>query len=162
MTPNILDRDANMIHTSTETQTSTDLPHCELRVATAEANVYFCQHTLVRTPGNLVNRAICNQCSARHLPCAEPRTPQDKSADSGTPSLLRMGWDVAKSLVAFAADGARTVSKEQYGVRLEICDGCDRRRNDRCLACGCRLSWKARGRAFRCPLGKWPDVNLER
>jgi hypothetical protein len=74
------------------------------------------------------------------------------------PPLPRQAWNLARSLADFVADGMKTVTKEQYQRRLEICDACDRRRGNRCLECGCRLSLKARGRAFRCPIGKWPDV----
>ena len=73
------------------------------------------------------------------------------------PSLRRQVWNLAASLAAFVADGLRTVDKEEYRQRLEICDRCNRRRGNRCLKCGCRFSLKARGRAFKCPLGKWPE-----
>ncbi len=72
------------------------------------------------------------------------------------PSLVRQAWNLATSLADFVADGCRTVSAEQYHERLEICDGCPHRRNNRCMKCGCNLSLKAQGRAFKCPEGKWP------
>lgn len=72
------------------------------------------------------------------------------------PSLPRQAWNLARSLADFVADGMHTVTADQYRQRLEICDACDRRRGNRCMECGCRLSLKARGRAFRCPLDKWP------
>jgi hypothetical protein len=74
------------------------------------------------------------------------------------PRLSRQAWSLAQSLAAFAADGLKRVDVDQYRQRLEICDRCDRRRGNRCLDCGCRLSLKARGRAFKCLVGKWPDV----
>ena len=72
------------------------------------------------------------------------------------PSLPRQAWNLARALAEFVADGCQTVDEAQYRLRLEICDACDARRGNRCLKCGCRLSLKARGRAFRCPLDKWP------
>ena len=72
------------------------------------------------------------------------------------PPLHRQAWNLARSLADFVADGCKTVSEEDYRMRLEICDRCDQRRGNRCLKCGCRLSLKARGRVFKCPLGKWP------
>ncbi|NLS96848.1 MAG: hypothetical protein GXX96_32330 [Planctomycetaceae bacterium] len=72
------------------------------------------------------------------------------------PSLVRQAWNLATSLADFVADGCKTVTAEQYRQRLEICDGCPHRRNNRCMKCGCRLSLKAQGRAFKCPEGKWP------
>ncbi len=74
------------------------------------------------------------------------------------PPLSRQAWNLAGALADFVADGCKTVSPQQYGSRLEICDGCQLRRGNRCLRCGCRLSLKARGRAFRCPDGKWPEI----
>lgn len=83
--------------------------------------------------------------SSRHAPQQMPR-------------FSRQAWNLARSLADFIADGCKTVSEDQYRRRLQICDTCDRRRGNRCRACGCRLSLKARGRAFRCPDGKWPQV----
>ena len=62
----------------------------------------------------------------------------------------------------FVADGCTTVGEEQYRERLEICDSCPERRNNRCMKCGCRLSLKARGRAFKCPEDKWQRVENNR
>ena len=74
------------------------------------------------------------------------------------PSLLQQAWNLAGSLADFIADGCKTVTANEYRQRLEICDSCDQRRDNRCTKCGCRLSLKARGRAFKCPLEKWPAV----
>jgi hypothetical protein len=65
---------------------------------------------------------------------------------------------LARSLALFVADGLQTLAVDDYERRLEICEGCERRRGNRCLECGCNLAWKARGKAFACPLGKWPEV----
>jgi hypothetical protein len=75
------------------------------------------------------------------------------------PSLPRQAWNLASALADFAADGFRTVDTETYRTRLTVCDTCDQRHGNRCRKCGCRLSVKARGRAFRCPLDKWPAVD---
>jgi len=73
------------------------------------------------------------------------------------PAWKYQAWNLAEALAAFAADGLKTVSARDYRTRLETCDGCGRRRGNRCLECGCYLSIKARGRAFRCPLSKWHE-----
>jgi len=89
----------------------------------------------------------------------ENTTPSPREAQqTRPPSLHRQAWNLTVSLAAFVADGCHTVTAEQYRRRLEICDACDQRRGNRCLKCGCRLSLKARGRAFRCPLDRWPDT----
>ncbi len=80
---------------------------------------------------------------------------------SGPPSLARQAWNLARSLADFVADGCKTVTAEQYEHRLAICDGCDHRRSNRCMKCGCRLSLKAQGRAFQCPEGKWPAADCD-
>lgn len=76
--------------------------------------------------------------------------------DPGPPMWLDKAWNLAGALSAFVADGLRTVDESQYEARLQICNACPQRRHDTCTRCGCRLSLKARGRAFVCPLGKWP------
>lgn len=86
--------------------------------------------------------------------------PASQSESVGFPPLHRQAWNLARSLADFVADGCTTVSDEEYRQRLEVCDTCDQRRGNRCLKCGCRLALKARGRAFQCPLGKWPTVNV--
>ena len=85
-------------------------------------------------------------------------TDSPRPADPQPPSLPRQAWNLARALAGFVADGCKTVTEEQYRRRLEICDGCDQRRGNRCTKCGCRLSLKARGRAFRCPSDKWPQA----
>jgi hypothetical protein len=74
------------------------------------------------------------------------------------PPLAKQAWNLVRSLADFVADGCKTVTADQYRQRLEICDACDQRRDNRCMKCGCRLSLKARGRAVKCPLEKWPSV----
>lgn len=89
----------------------------------------------------------------------EDQTERPKAAEPlRLPSLPRQAWNLARALAEFVADGCQRVDAEAYRLRLETCDACDARRGNRCLKCGCRLSLKARGRAFRCPLDKWPPV----
>ncbi len=101
------------------------------------------------------------------VPLESEQRPADREspADSASrhravqlPSLARQAWNLAQSLADFVADGCHLVTADQYRQRLEICDTCDHRRDNRCLKCGCRLSLKARGRAFQCPAKKWPEV----
>ena len=88
----------------------------------------------------------------------KPTQPSDEVPQRRPPPLLRQAWNLATSLADFVADGCQTVTTQEYRQRLEICDACEQRRGNRCLKCGCRLSLKARGRAFQCPEGKWPDI----
>jgi hypothetical protein len=80
----------------------------------------------------------------------------ESSETSVPPPLAQQMWNLARSLADFVADGCKTVDEEQYRQRLEICDACRYRRDNRCMKCGCFLSMKARGRAFKCPVRLWP------
>lgn len=71
---------------------------------------------------------------------------------------MQRAWNLAQSVAAFVADGCHTVSGAQYAERLNICQTCDSRQENICLACGCYLPIKAQWRAVGCPLAKWPDL----
>ncbi len=71
------------------------------------------------------------------------------------PPLATQASNLFQSVVAFVGDGCGIVDDEQYRRRLETCSTCDRRVGKRCSACGCWINVKARGRAFRCPIGRW-------
>ncbi|MGE0609281.1 MAG: DUF6171 family protein [Pirellulales bacterium] len=105
----------------------------------------------------------CQRCgqtvSSPHPPeRIHSRCEMADEANAALPSLARRGWNLAQALAAFVADGLRTVDAGQYAERLHICQSCEQRQDDVCGRCGCRLSLKARGRAFDCPLGKWPSA----
>ncbi len=68
-----------------------------------------------------------------------------------------MAWNLVAAAAAFVADGCHTVSAAEYSQRLQICDGCDRRRKSKCRECGCYLPIKAGLLAMICPLNKWPE-----
>jgi len=82
-------------------------------------------------------------------------TDQNQPQDQ-IPSIPDRAWNLAKALTAFAADGCRTVPKATYRIRLQTCAACPRREDNWCLECGCFLLVKAKGRAWNCPLDKWP------
>lgn len=74
--------------------------------------------------------------------------------------MLRRGLNLTKAVVRHVADGAKVVSDDEYRIRLETCDTCDRRRpeDSMCLECGCYLKIKAKWRSEDCPLKKWPAL----
>ena len=88
-------------------------------------------------------------------------TPASSARDGSPPPAVERAWNLARAITDFAADGFKTLSEIDYRQRLETCDPCDRRRGNQCLECGCYLRLKARGRAFDCPLGKWPKFGTE-
>jgi hypothetical protein len=145
--------------TSLDNTETTSLPECDFRASTSHRSVYYCRHEKVHTEGNTVTVEICRNCSVRLLDCKHPR-PLQFLEQKEPPPLSQQAWNLAKSLASFIADGLTTVTQEQYLARLKICDTCSERRKNKCLRCGCRLSLKARGRAFDCPLKKWPAIEL--
>jgi hypothetical protein len=79
-------------------------------------------------------------------------------ADRKMPPFGDRAWNLAGALAAFAADGCRTVPKTTYRIRLQVCAACSQRDDNWCLECGCFLPIKAKGRAWQCPLDKWPTA----
>ncbi len=89
--------------------------------------------------------------SASPTPVLEPLPP-------GMPPVFERARHFVKAIKDFWSDGMKTVTKEQYVERLTICAGCDLVNGNWCRKCGCWLSLKARGRAFECPGGYWPQL----
>ena len=144
------------------------LPTCDFRIATEREGTYFCRHRRVHSVGNLVEADVCCTCIWHGTECHDPRIVPDDPLNQPEaervvphefPPMRQRVWNLARSLTDFVMDGLKTVTAEQYEDRLKICDGCDRRREDYCVECGCSLSLKARGRAFQCPLQKWPEFD---
>ena len=71
-----------------------------------------------------------------------------------SPATRPQAWNLTQSLADVAADGFKIFSTEQYQQRLQVCDGCDRRRESQCLECGCCLPDKVCGPGFRLPVGE--------
>ena len=71
------------------------------------------------------------------------------------PPLATQAANLFESVVALVGDGCGVVDDTVYQRRLDICRTCDRLRGNRCTACGCFIKVKARGRIFRCPIGRW-------
>jgi hypothetical protein len=91
----------------------------------------------------------------------EPTTQTRSEAPRRNPTMSQRIWNLATAVASFMSDGCRTVKKEQYHVRLAICDSCPERRDNICIACGCQLSLKAQARALDCPVGKWPVLTAD-
>lgn len=135
-----------------------DLPPCMHRGEALGNGRMACHHPQLAVPDG-VDAATCEECRAAGVFCNRP--PRDMASHilrNKRPHLLSRVWNLTRSLKAFVDDGFTTVDEAQYKRRLELCNACDQRWNDDCKICGCRLSWKARGRAFSCPLGKWLAV----
>ena len=139
------------------------LPPCEFRIDTPQSGTAFCRHSGIVAANSLVPLAACRVCSVRLIHCNSPRDIPTKENvrellkhRSEMPGLVTQGWNLVRAIRDFVADGCKTVSTEDYQSRLQVCESCERCQEDRCLACGCNLMFKARGRAFECPLNLWP------
>jgi len=56
------------------------------------------------------------------------------------------------------AENPTLCTKEEYKTRTDICSTCPERNElmNICTVCKCNLAIKSRGKAWKCPLGKWP------
>jgi hypothetical protein len=134
------------------------LPECSWRKPTETVDIYYCRHSQMHTHHDLVTPGHCRVCVWRLEPCANPRPENYDPQTSTSPSLTQKIWNLGESITAFVADGFSTVTREQYEERLAICNTCEQRDGSTCRLCGCFLTLKAQGRAFECPLGKWPKA----
>ncbi len=77
------------------------------------------------------------------------------------PGTAQKIWNLAKALADWVAD-PRSVSKEAYQARLEVCSTCTYRDDTKCKLCGCFLAAKAKAAAWHCPAFKWDgDIGLD-
>jgi tetratricopeptide (TPR) repeat protein len=90
-------------------------------------------------------------------PTLPPSTPQSAT---GNPSLLRMAFSAAKSMVKFLGSGLKTVPPSVHLQRLQTCTACEHHTGVRCRLCGCFTNAKARLAHEECPIGKWPSGPL--
>ena len=81
-----------------------------------------------------------------------------KYATKKLPSVAKQAFNFAKSATKHMAGGMAGVSEKTYWGRLEMCRGCDKLQDDRCIECGCFVKIKAKWASESCPLGKWDDL----
>lgn len=62
------------------------------------------------------------------------------------------------ALTGYVRDGMQNVTEEEYRDRLETCEICESRSDNRCAKCGCNLAGKAKMRTQVCPLSKWKEI----
>jgi hypothetical protein len=70
-----------------------------------------------------------------------------------------MASNLAFSFVNVVGEAFKTgkiiASKELIKNRMSICEGCEFKKDVRCLICGCFLTYKVGLSAENCPKGKW-------
>ncbi|HND36769.1 MAG TPA: DUF6171 family protein [Nitrosomonas sp.] len=83
----------------------------------------------------------------------------DKCGDCSFPSLSTQGKNLGLSIFNVMTQAIKTgklrATAETVEKRLEICNGCEFLKDNRCLECGCFLALKAGLHAENCPKGKW-------
>lgn len=130
---------------------------CDLRVDLDDEYLFFRRQTSMNSRDNLVNASICHACPVRPRPCADCRpVPRSIVAVRTAPSVGQEAWNMAQGIVSFVADGARTVNRAVDEARLQVRESRDEPTGNTCRQCGCRLSLKAPGQVFHCPLDEWP------
>ena len=60
-----------------------------------------------------------------------------------------------------AVKDPRKVSSKHYNARMDVCAGCEFKRKNKCLACGCHIPLKGKLRVWSCDLGKWDGVDKQ-
>lgn len=75
------------------------------------------------------------------------------------PSKATMAKNLAFSFVNVVGEAFKTgkvvAAKDVIQKRISICEGCEFKKDLRCLACGCVLTWKVGLAAESCPKGNW-------
>lgn len=71
------------------------------------------------------------------------------------PATLQMAKNFGKALVKHIRNNMKKVDTNEYIKRIEVCNGCDSRQDNRCLECGCFLDKKAWWASEECPRKKW-------
>jgi len=86
------------------------------------------------------------------------------------PSIVQMAKNATEAAIAETkaiATGKEPASKEEITRRLSICDTCefftpnipelseDKKKQKRCVKCGCFMNFKAKLRSSNCPIGRW-------
>ncbi len=116
-----------------------------------------CKYETIDKGADGINSYRCVRCGDRRK-SKRPAEQLYRPCGEKAPPLQQQAWNLATSLAAFVADGFKTVDEKQHRERMEICEVCEHRQTNRCLKCGCWITLKVRGRAFRCPESKWPTI----
>lgn len=118
-----------------------------------------------RIAAGIASRGVPVYRLCRASPDAEPVTFDQtakpccggKHEPKPAPSMASRLWHLATDVAAFASEPG-FVTAEEYQDRLSACESCDRRQEGQCLECGCFVSLRAKGKAWDCPLNKWPKT----
>jgi len=83
----------------------------------------------------------------------------DKCENCTFPSAATQVKNVAFSFINVVGEAFKTgklvATKEVIQKRMIACEGCEFKKDSRCLGCGCVLTLKVGLYAEECPKGKW-------
>jgi hypothetical protein len=69
---------------------------------------------------------------------------------------MGMAASLAGSMAKFAASGFKRVDEQTQKLRIDACNLCQYRRQNRCALCGCFFAKKAWLPHEDCSVGRWP------
>lgn len=130
-----------------------------------------CSHKNVHISCQVVNDKICGICKFQSrqidpiklretLPEVKEEMIRSEPNFPEQPGIIDIGISFLKSTAKHIMNGGKSVSKEVYEERLNICNGCEYRAGNKCTLCTCNLSMKCARPKERCPLNppKWDEV----
>lgn len=124
-------------------------PHCERpQAANSLADVRPRECVKIKTFAMPAGQTVGGCCGG-----GQPATPSVVSVPA--PTLAEKARSLAGAMFDYAMEPG-FIPSAGARARLLICDDCDKREENSCTVCGCYLPVKARGKAWHCPLGKWP------
>ena len=101
-------------------------------------------------------KQVCKNCGFS-LEIEGPLFKECTSTAPSFPPLMEQAKNFVGSVVEYVKSGFDDVTDEEHAKRMEICQGCEFFHNGSCQKCGCSCNFKARMRAMKCPLNKWPN-----
>lgn len=119
----------------------------------------FCKCGRVIFTDSPPHKIIANNCGLKttnSLLIVELKTKEKKTAPKmERPSFFKQTKSLLSAVKDFVSDGCSLVDKTEYQRRLEICNTCPQKNNDRCGVCNCILAIKAQAKVWHCPINKW-------
>lgn len=124
----------------------------------------YCHNKFVAVENNIVYKAVCEHCPlySRVLDQSQLRVESMIASNPNfkdQPSIFEIGKEFVKGTLKHVVGGAQHVSDEVYQERLNICNNCEFRQDNRCTICTCNLSMKAKRSSESCPKGYWKAVS---
>jgi hypothetical protein len=147
------------------------LPQCMVKV---DNDKYMCQNskTVIISPIEPTQCSYCvrkndtplriSQLNQRSLEIKRKEQQQAREGErqlrqdwqQGKKTLPGLGQTAAnffKATTKHILSGLKNVNDEVYQQRIDICNVCDKRVEDRCTICGCFIAKKARWASEQCP-----------